>query len=298
MKSGLFGLTVLFLIGFVFGCQEIFNDDPNDGLNKKGTVVIKLTDAPFPSEMVAEANVTIDWIKLMQSDEGEGNGEEVDSLNRLIVLEEVRTINLLELSNGVTEVLAEAEIPAGTYREIRLHIVDAEIILNDQDSTRFDLKVPSGDASGLKIKIEPALEIADGFGAEVLLDFDVSRSFVMRGNMKHGYDKIVGFIFKPVVRAVAYMETGDIFGVVKDTLGVAVEDALLTLLSGTDTVTTALSSEEGYYKMTGIPEGYYTLDCEKEGYDKQSVDSVLVETGVETEQNFELVKTETSGGGD
>jgi hypothetical protein len=94
------------------------------------------------------------------------------------------------------------------------------------------------------------------------------------------------------------METGDIFGVVKDTLGVAVEDALLTLLSGTDTVTTALSSEEGYYKMTGIPEGYYTLDCEKEGYDKQSVDSVLVETGVETEQNFELVKTETSGGGD
>jgi len=291
-------LTVLFFIGFVFGCQEIFNDDPNDGLNKKGTVIIKLTDAPFPSEMVAEANVTIDWMRLMQSDEEQGDGEENDSLNRLIELEEIRTINLLELSNGVTEVLAEAEIPAGTYKEIRLHIVDAEIILNDQDSTRFDLKVPGGDASGLKIKVEPALEIADGFGAELLLDFDVSRSFVMRGNMKHGYDKITGFIFKPVVRAVAYMETGDISGVVKDTSGVALENALLTLLSGTDTVTTALSSEEGYYKMTGIPEGYYTLDCEKESYNKQSVDSLLVETGVQTEQNFELVKTESSGGGD
>ena len=116
--------------------------------------------------------------------------------------------------------------------------------------------------------------------------------------MKHGYDKVVGFIFKPVVRAVARVTAGDISGVVSDTSGVVVENALLTLISGADTVTTALTSDNGFYKMAGIPAGTYSIECEKEGYTKQIVEDLLVETGSETEQNFVLVKSAASGGGD
>lgn len=327
----LFGLLVVLLLGFVFGCNDYDENGLDADLQKSGTVVFKITDAPFPADMVAEANITIDWIKLLKDDEeteeesedddengeengengekngdvnGEGNGEngENDDGNGeengengddnpssvLIELEEI-TINLLDLSNGKTSILAEADVPEGIYREIRLHVVEAGIVLNDEDMTTFDLKVPSGDASGLKIKINPPLNVEKETVSEVLLDFDVSRSFVLRGNMKHGYDKVVGFIFKPVVRAVATLESSEIFGEVSgsDTL---VENAFLVLLSDDDTVTTAFTDDKGYYKMIGILSGEYSLACEAEGYQKQVIEDLEIGIGELKEQNFELVE--------
>jgi hypothetical protein len=305
MKRILFGLPAVFLLGLIIGCNK-YDESVIDGdLQRSGSVIIKITDAPFPANMVAEANITIDWIKLLKVDEeeseeddegnsngnGEENGEEKDSLSVMIELEEEITINLLELSNGKTSILAEADVPEGIYREIRLHVIDAGIMLND--STTFDLKVPSGDASGLKIKINPALNVEMEMVSEVLLDFDVSRSFVLRGNMKHGYDKVVGFIFKPVVRAVALMESSDIFGVVSatDTL---IENASLALLSGNDTVATALTDDKGYYSMIGILSGEYSLACEAGGYQKQVID-LEIGVGESKEQNFELEEVKTEG---
>ena len=134
----------------------------------------------------------------------------------VINLEENSTFNLLELSNGITTIIGEAEIPTGEYNEIRLHIVDAGIVLTD--GTVFDLKVPSGDTSGLKIKIRPSLFIVNDAVSEVLLDFDVSRSFKSKGNFKDnkGKKKVNGFNFKPVVRAVNLTEAGEISGLVTD----------------------------------------------------------------------------------
>jgi hypothetical protein len=299
-------IIAVILFGFIIGCNETIFNDENP---KSGRVVIRLTDAPFPADMVAEANITIDWIKLLKEDTGEEdletendddneeengtekNGEaendDDDSAPVLIELEEEMTYNLLELSNGKTSIIAEAEVPAGVYREIRLHVVDASIML--KDSTWFDLKVPSGDASGLKIKIDPRLEVDGVSTAELLLDFDVSRSFVLRGNMKFGYDKVVGFIFKPVVRAVATMVSGEIFGVVSDTTGTVMKDASLTLLSGTDTVTTALTDDKGYYAIVGLLSGDYSLTCILEEYEEEK-EELYLGVGESKEQNFELVK--------
>ncbi len=289
MKTRLFALITILSAGLLAGCSDLTDDlgqDKEKG-NGTGTVVVKITDAPFPADMVAEANVTIDWIKLLKNDGNEGNGN--DSLSSVLIeLEDVMTINLLALSNGVTEILSETDVPAGTYNEIRLHITDAGIML--KDSTIFDLKVPSGDASGLKIKIKPALEIGEDMTSEVLLDFDVSRSFVLRGNMKHGYDKVVGFIFKPVVRAVASAVTAEIYGTVTDTTDAIIESALLTLLSGTDTVTTALTDSTGLYRIIGIIPGEYSLTCEKDSFITQTAASLDVSGGDSIEQNFELVK--------
>jgi hypothetical protein len=314
MKRKFFGLLIVFLLGFVIGCNEYDENGLDADLQKSGTVVFRITDAPFPSDSVAEANITIDWIKLLKDDgeseeeidngeNGEENGENGENDNGndeengengdennpssvLIELKEEITINLLDLSNGKTSVLTEADVPEGIYREIRLHVVEAGIMLND--GTTFDLKVPSGDASGLKIKINPPLDVEKETVSEVLLDFDVSRSFVLRGNMKHGYDKVVGFIFKPVVRAVATLESSEISGVVSapDTL---IENAFLVLLSGNDTVTTALTDDKGYYKMIGILSGDYSLACEAGGYQKQVIDMELG-IGESKEQNFELVE--------
>jgi len=291
MKTRLFALITILSAGLLAGCIDITDDPDMDQEKEKGngtgTVVVRITDAPFPADMVAEANVTIDWIKLLKN---EGNGN--DSLSSVLIqLENIMTVNLLALSNGVTEILSETDVPAGTYDEIRLHITDAGIML--KDSTVFDLKVPSGDASGLKIKINPALEIIEDMTSEVLLDFDVSRSFVLRGNMKHGYDKVVGFIFKPVVRAVASAVTAEIYGTVTDTTDAIIESALLTLLSGTDTVTTALTDSTGLYRIIGILPGEYALTCEKDSFITQTVEDMEVLSGAGIEQNFELVKETT-----
>ena len=186
--------------------------------------------------------------------------------------------------------MSETDVPAGTYDEIRLHITDAGIML--KDSTYFDLKVPSGDASGLKIKINPALDLGENMISEVLLDFDVSRSFVLRGNMKHGYDKVVGFIFKPVIRAVASIAAAEIYGAVTDTTDAIIENALLTLLSGADTVTTALTDSLGLYRIIGIPPGLYSLTCEKDSFNTQTKENLDLNGGDSLEQNFELVSTE------
>jgi hypothetical protein len=45
-------------------------------------------------------------------------------------------------------------------------LVDAGILL--KDGTDYNLKVPSGSASGLKIKFDTALEVVEGEEAEVL----------------------------------------------------------------------------------------------------------------------------------
>ena len=288
MRLTFFALTIL-VTGLLTGCNDFAEDLNEYDSDKTGTVIIKMTDAPFPADLVSEANITIDWIKLLKQDSEEGDDN--DSLSVIMIeLEDNMTLNLLSLSNGVTEILSETDVPAGTYDEIRLHITDAGIML--KDSTYFDLKVPSGDASGLKIKINPALDLGENMISEVLLDFDVSRSFVLRGNMKHGYDKVVGFIFKPVIRAVASIAAAEIYGAVTDTTDAIIENALLTLLSGTDTVTTALTDSLGLYRIIGIPPGLYSLTCEKDSFNTQTKENLDLNGGDSLEQNFELVSTE------
>lgn len=320
MRLKTVGLIMLFLAGIVMGCSEILDEEKELNIRGKGTVVIRITDAPFPADLVAEANVTIDRITLIKNfddldeeeneDSGEENsgesndsGEESEGENNeeeensfiTIEMEEPVTYNLLELSNGTTALLAEMEIPTGIYTEIRLHVTEAGIVLKEGDT--FDLKVPGGNASGLKIKMNPALEMEDGAFVEVLLDFDVSRSFVMRGNMKHGVGKINGFIFKPVIRAMAQVQTttGEISGYVTNEAGDSVENALLSLVAGENTITSARTSENGFYAMIGIPPGSYLLACETDGYEEETI-QIEVEKRKLTEQNFELEKSDEENG--
>ncbi len=290
LKTRFTGIVLLLAaMGLIVGCSQTddsdFETEPGNGY-----VVIKLTDAPFPADLVAEANVTIDWVQMLaytaDNEEGEGEMNGADSANVMFEMEEAVTFNLLDLNNGVTAILGEKEIPANNYSQIRLHIIDANILL--KDGTEYDLKVPSGNTSGLKIKMDPYLTLEDGGYAEVLLDFDVSRSFVVRGNINKG--KVNGFIFKPVVRAVANVQTatGEVNGIVSDTTGTLLDDALLTLMSGQDTITSAITDTTGFYAMIGIAPGDYTLFCDKDSFEIAEED-ISVAAEMVTEQDFELV---------
>lgn len=296
MKSKLVLFTALLLSVF-WACNEIISDEDSK-IGQSSTVTISLTDAPFPSDSVAAAIVEIDWVKLKRVlDET----EDVDPDTAFLKLDVQDTFNLMELVNGEKTILGILDsIPVGEYSEIRMHVVESRIVLkNGKD---FHLKIPSGQSSGLKIKIKPSLLVEEGSDSEILLDFDASRSFKVIGGMhnkgkgKGKYKEIKGFMFKPVIRASNLTETGSLSGTVTEIEnGSAIKNAHLYLVKGSepdlDTVAGARTTPDGFYKIIGIPEGDYNLVCDKEGYEKAEA-VVSINVGAETSQDFELIKLE------
>lgn len=262
------------------------NDEANSQNDGKTTVRFLLTDAPFPFEWVEEANVTIDRVEIRRAGDGEDDGSPFTGFD----LEEETTFNLLDLQNGVTAELGDMELEAGSYDEIRLHVVNANIKLTD--GTLMDLKIPSGSSSGLKIKIEGDLNVTFGGFATVLIDFDVSRSFVMQGNANTPAG-IKGFIFKPVIRASVTDNTGWIEGQVMAD-GEALVDSLVNIIHGDDTLT-AKTGEDGFYKVMGLPAGTYNVNCEIAGFEKFEQEATVT-VGLGTTVNISFISPGNIGG--
>ena len=88
------------------------------------------------------------------------------------------------------------------------------------------------------------------------------------------------------------MVTSGIKGVVTSVVDSVTTDSIagasVYLLSGVDTITSALSSDKGYYEMLGILPATYSVVCTHEGYDTLRVDDVTVVRGEVLEQNLVL----------
>ncbi|QBA64158.1 DUF4382 domain-containing protein [Muriicola soli] len=281
----------------LIGCSE-----SESTTEETGRLTIQLTDAPFPHDMIAEANVTVFKIEARQKgeDEDEGNhGEDgmidEDSGNDYIVLmEEEITVNLLDLTNGVTENLVDTEIPAGEYDLFRVYVKGVNLVLNDEEMTTYDLKVPSGEQSGIKIFVDPPLVVAGGLSADVLFDFDVSRSFVARGNIKRP-ESFNGFIFKPVIKVSNLTTAGTIQGMVTSLVeaeSVPLEGVQISVLREGEVVTSSFTDETGGYMILGLDSGDYEMMAELEGYISESVEMVSVVPGNTISVDFELELTE------
>lgn len=279
-------LIVLALIftGMMMSCEEGFRTD-----SSTGTLKIHMTDAPFPTDMVAEANVTINKIEIREV-------VEEDSINPYIVLsEEEMSFNLLELTNGVSANLVDIEIDTGAYDLVRLYVAEASIML--KDSTVYDLKIPSGAQTGIKVFIDPAVEVAGGLTAELMLDFNVSKSFVVQGNPNTPAG-IKGFIFKPVIKASNMTTAGRITGMVMDTSDVAIEGAEVAVIAADTVYTTSFTDSTGMYAVIGVDAGTYIVEFAKEGYLGVTVDDVEVLAGSATYVDAVLTPEEGDGGDD
>lgn len=185
-------VAILKLLAFCVATTVIFSTVGCDSSNSDSDsatahVQIMLTDAPFPFDLVAEANVMIQDVAL--------KGAGVDSV---LLSDAAQPFNLLDLQDGVTTPLADLEVPAGTYNQLRLVVDDsASIVLKAGDE--YHLKIPSGSQSGIKILLGN-LALEDGDLAQITVDFSVENSFVVQGNPDTPAG-IKGFIFKPVVKA-------------------------------------------------------------------------------------------------
>lgn len=289
MKKMRFLAGMLVALGIVLftGCQKDNADKPGD---QNGILLIKVTDAPFPIDMIDAATVYINKVEIRKKSEGEELGYPYITL--LEEPEEPLEFNLLDLRNGITADLVEMEIEAGNYDLIRLYVETASLVVKEGET--YSMKVPSGAQTGIKVFIEPDLHVAGGLTTDVLLDFNVERSFVLKGNTKSPAG-IKGFNFKPVIRAVNNTTAGTIEGMVTNS-DTALENAyvLLEQVVDQDTleITSASADETGFYAMPGIPAGLYNISATLEGFDTVFVEGLEVIEGNLTVQDFILTKLE------
>src|SRR5690606_192861 len=112
-------------------------DDNDSGSGSDtGRMTIQMTDAPFPHNLVAEANVTIFKIEARNTDEKpntEEEGEMADNTGSpfIVLMEQEIEVNLLDLTNGITENLVDTEVPVGTYDLVRVYVKGINVVLTD-----------------------------------------------------------------------------------------------------------------------------------------------------------------------
>jgi len=267
--------TLLILMSFTIAC-----DNKNESDASKGRLSLLLTDAPFPSDLIAEANVTINKIEIRKSDDSEG-------YPFIVLTEEEMSFNLLDLTNEVTASLVDTEVPVGSYDLIRMYVSDASVVLSDESV--YDIKVPSGVQTGIKIFLNPDIEVVGGLSAELVLDFDVSRSFVLKGNHASPAG-IKGFNFKPVIKASNMSTSGRLIGTVTDNLEAVVDGAMVSVFAADTLNTSTITDANGGYAVLGMEPGTYSVTYEYSDYQPLTIEGIEIETANVTVQNVQLLE--------
>lgn len=233
-----------------------------------GKLTIALTDAPFPFDSVARVDVFVVRVEAKTADvDSAGAAAETDQTGWVTVASPNTLINLLDLQGGKTTNLGSASLTAGKYRGFRLILDTDKSSITLKNGTKPAIKWPSAGRTGIKINLDQAVDLTAA-GATLLVDFDVGRSFVLRGNTISQN----GLLFKPVIRATAtvFISTGTVSGTVRgdSAAGAAISGASVELLKAgtalTDTVSanvqqTTATDATGAFKLASVTIGSYTL---------------------------------------
>lgn len=235
-----FAIVIAFSLLFT-GCD--FGSGGNTG-----TMTVEMTDAPIDS---ADAvNVFIERVEVNRVGEPDG---------WTVLSEPQQEYDLLELTNGATTVIGSAELEAGTYPQIRLILSQGGHSV-EVDGTIYDMFVPSGAQTGVKLNINA--EIEEDIEYVLLLDFDASRSVVKAGENDQN-----PFILKPVIKANEKAITGNIEG----TVDPATAEPVVYAIADSDTLaSTVANTETGYFRLIGLVEGTYEVSIDPRNSDFQN----------------------------
>ncbi len=250
IKTSLFLAVIVGL--FAWGC----NTSSDAGT---GTMQVKMHDAPVNFD---EVNISVERVEVNRT-QGDAGWITISEPNQVY--------NILELINGDFAILADAELETGTYQQIRLILADNNTVVIDGET--FNMTVPSGAQTGLKLNINA--EIEAGIVYTLLLDFDADRSVVKLGSQDQ-------YNLRPVIRATPEALTGNIGGNVN--VDATVRAILNAGTADADTVSTTITDDlTGDFLLVGLLENSYTVTVETgeegfEGTEFEGVDVTLGET--------------------
>lgn len=167
MKRTLLISLALGIFAFI-ACNKDENTD-------KVTLNIMLTDGPGDYQQV---NVDIQEIRIKSAN---------DTAQWISLNTNAGIYNLLDFQNGVDTLIASGTVSSDTLKEVRFILGSENSVM--VDSVIHPLQTPSAQQSGLKIKIDKALNLDIN---TLTLDFDAEQSIVETGNG--------GYILKPVIK--------------------------------------------------------------------------------------------------
>ncbi len=239
----LFLIPALILAVFMSSCK----DDNNTGSVTRFNV--KMTDGPGAYDALL---ISVKEIVVLTSE-----GETTLPINS-------GSFDILKFRMGKDTLLASQDIPTGRLNEIRLVLNDTgnKVIV---DGVSHDLTTPSGQTSGLKLKIND--DLVSGIEYTLKLDFDAAKSIVKTGNGK--------YILKPVIRAMTNSVSGALTGIILP----AASNSKIYAITGTDTIG-AVADATGKFFIPGIQSGTYKVNIAPQSpYLLKSIENVQIVTG-------------------
>ena len=205
MNTKMVGAAVIAVVVIAGACG---GDTSTGAQAGTGTLQIQLTDAPFPTDSVSRVDVYVVRVDAKQAesdstDAERGASDDSASAGEWTTIATPKAkIELLALRNGVSMLLGDKTIPAGTYRSFRLIIDPAQSSVTLKNGTILtstsspSVSFPSAARSGIKVQLDQPIMVGAGTTTKALIDFDVAQSFVLRGNSLAQN----GLMFKPVIR--------------------------------------------------------------------------------------------------
>ena len=224
----------LYLFGIVGMCICIMFSSCSDKSTKttsQGEIKIYLADKPVDFDAV---NIVVSQVSVHMADQDSASGW-------IVISDTTQTFDLLELRNGAMVLFANHKLDPAHYTQIRLKVADGCSVV--VDGTPYDLEIPSGEQSGIKINHQ--FQILPGDVYELLLDFDAEKSIHQKGNGDYQ--------MQPVIRAVSVATSGSISGMVDP------DSINAYAIANLDTVAHTRSDTSGYFKLVGLPAGLYSV---------------------------------------
>ena len=160
IKSAIFVGLIVISSTFFTGCISTEN----------GTLLLKITDAPGDLN-ISEALVAISYVEVHIAAGGNNSSAEW-----VTIINESQQFDLILLEN-VTDILGSEILEAGIYTQIRLHIDEALVTIDD---VQYDLEIPSK-----TIKLVHQFVIVPDYTTTLILDFDVQESVHKTGSNKY-----------------------------------------------------------------------------------------------------------------
>ncbi len=295
MKLRLIG-TLLSLLLLIAACND---GDNLNGLNETAYVNFKLVDHPVNYDAVLIDLIGLEYRLEVDDDSeedddgeegeddeneenesgrlaGDDHDEEDDEKGEWIIVDiEPQVYDILQLQNGAEALLAETEIEAGELREVRLILGENNQVVVDGET--FDLTIPSGSSSGLKIKVDSEIEAGEFY--DVVIDFVASKSIVKTGNGK--------YILKPVIK-VKLIKDEDPYGGISGLITPAELSTMVHAINAEED-TASTTPDNGSYLIDLLLPGNYTVVIEPA--DESGFSDVSIENVVVTEEEITELET-------